>query len=43
MNPLTYFEQINFYPFNFFNYQDGDMRDPEEFSDLNSNNFDIPL
>ena len=44
MNPSKNFEQINFNPFNFFNDQDQDMRDPylNYFIDLNSNNFDSP-
>ena len=44
MNPSKDFEQINFNPFNFFNDQDQDMRDPDlnYFNDLNSNNFDSP-
>ena len=31
MNPSKDFEQINFNPFNFFNEQDQDMRDPDLF------------
>ena len=41
MNPSTNFKQINFNPFNFFNDQDQqDIRDPNYFNHLNSNNFD---
>ena len=44
MNPSKNFEQIYFNPFNFFNEQDQDMRDPDlnYFSDLNSNDFNSP-
>ena len=44
MNPSKDFEQINFNPFNFFNDQDQDMRDPDlnYFNDLNSDKFDSP-
>ena len=44
MNPSTDLEQINFNPFNFFNDQNQDTKDPNlnYFNDLNSNSFDSP-
>ena len=44
MNPLRNLEQFNFNPFNFFNDQDQDMRNPDlnYFNDLNFSNFDSP-
>ena len=44
MNPLKDSEQINFNPFNFFNDQDQEMKNPDlnSFNNLNSNKFHSP-